>query len=59
MDNLSYYVKAVETYLTLPKDVGFDYMEMIVSEMEYDFGISWTDAYAMFGELVDKSLGLK
>ena len=59
MDNLAYYVSAVETYLTLPKDVGFDYMETIVAEMEDEFNISWTDAYEMFCELVDESLGLK
>jgi hypothetical protein len=59
MDNLSYYVRAVETYLTLPKDVGFDYMETIVAEIEEEFNVSWTDAYTMFGELVDESLGLK
>mgnify|MGYP006291677779 CR=1 FL=1 len=59
MDNLAYYVTAVETYLTLPKDVGFDYMETIVAEIEEEFNVSWTDAYAMFGELVDESLGLK
>ena len=59
MDNLAYYVTAVETYLTLPKDVGFDYMETIVAELEDEFNISWSDAYKMFGELVDESLGLK
>ena len=59
MDNLSYYVRAVETYLTLPKDVGFDYMETIVAEIEEEFNVSWTDAYSMFCELVDESLGLK
>ena len=59
MDNLAYYVSAVETYLTLPKDVGFDYMETIVAEIEEEFNVSWSDAYKMFGELVDESLGLK
>lgn len=49
---VSKYYDSVRTYLTLPKDVGFDYMESILAEMEED-GLSFTAAYDLFGELVD------
>jgi hypothetical protein len=48
---LESYKLAAEVYLTLPKDVGFDYMETVVAEMEEELEISWTEAYKLFCEL--------
>lgn len=47
------YYESIKTYLSLPKDIGFDYMEEIVSVIEEEEGMSWTEAYEMFGEMVD------
>lgn len=47
------YYESIKTYLSLPKDIGFDYMEEIVATIEDEEKMSWTEAYEMFGELVD------
>ena len=47
------YYEAIKTYLSLPKDIGFDYMEEVVAIIEDEEGMTWTEAYEMFGELVD------
>jgi len=49
---LSKYYDKVKYYTTLPKDIGFDYMETILSEMEDD-GMTFPEAYACFCEMVD------
>lgn len=49
---VSKYLERVRVYTTLPKDIGFDLMEEIVSEME-DEGMSFSAAYELFGEMVD------
>jgi hypothetical protein len=36
----------------MPKDMGFEYMEVILDEM-VDEGRTFGEAYALFGELVD------
>jgi len=52
MNKLSKYYDRVREYTMLPKDIGFDVMEEILSEME-DEGMSFTEAYDCFGEMVD------
>ena len=47
------YYESIKTYLSLPKDIGFDYMEEVVAIIEDEEGMTWTEAYEMFGELVD------
>ena len=47
------YYETIKTYLSLPKDVGFDYMEEVVAMIEDEEGMSWTEAYEKFGEFVD------
>jgi hypothetical protein len=47
------YYESIKTYLTLPKEIGFDYMEEIVATIEDEEGMSWTEAYELFGEMVD------
>ena len=47
------YYESIKTYLSLPKDIGFDYMEEIVATIEDEEGMSWTEAYELFGEMVD------
>ena len=42
----------VVEYTKLPKDIGFMLMEEVVAEMEDD-GMSFTEAYELFGEMVD------
>ena len=49
---LSKYYDKVKEYTTLPKDIGFDVMEEVLSEMEDD-GMSFSEAYDAFGEMVD------
>ena len=49
---ISTYYEPVRTYLSMPKDIGFDYMETIISNME-DEGLTFTEAYDLFNELVD------
>ena len=49
---LSKYYDGVKEYTTLPKDAGFELMETILAEMEDD-GMSFTEAYDAFGEMVD------
>ena len=49
---ISTYNEPVRTYLSMPKDIGFDYMETIISNME-DEGLTFTEAYDLFNELVD------
>lgn len=48
------YVDSVRYYLTMPKDIGFDYMESLVEEISDAEEITWTEAYEYFGSLVDK-----
>ena len=43
--NSSLYVSAVREYLTMPKDIGFDYMESIVDEIMDAESVTWTEAY--------------
>lgn len=52
--NAAIYVDAVREYLTMPKDVGFDYMETIVDEIVDNENVTWTEAYDYFGSLVDR-----
>jgi hypothetical protein len=49
---LSKYYDSVKEYTMLPKDMGFVLMDTILSEMEDD-GMSFTEAYDCFGEIVD------
>jgi len=49
---LSKYYDKVKEYTTLPKDIGFDYMETVIAEMEDD-GMTFSEAYASFCEMVD------
>ena len=48
------YVDSVRYYLTMPKDIGFDYMESLVDEISDAEEITWTEAYEYFGSLVDR-----
>lgn len=48
----SKYYDKVKEYTTLPKDIGFDLMEEVLAEMEDD-GMSFSDAYELFGNMVD------
>jgi L-ribulose-5-phosphate 3-epimerase UlaE len=52
--NSSLYVSAVREYLTMPKDIGFDYMESIVDEIMDAESVTWTEAYEFFGSLCDR-----
>ena len=47
------YYESIKTYLSLPKDIGFDYMEELVSLIEDEEEMSFSEAYELFGELVD------
>jgi hypothetical protein len=47
------YKLAASEYLTMPKDIGFDFMEDVVTEMEEELGISWTEAYELFYDLTE------
>ena len=47
------YYESIKTYLSLPKDVGFDFMENLVNEIEDNENMSWSEAYELFGEMVD------
>jgi len=49
---LSKYYNSVKIYLSMPKDMGFEYMEVILDEMVED-GMSWSEAYEAFGAMVD------
>ena len=49
---LSKYYNSVKIYLSMPKDMGFEYMEVILDEMVED-GMSWSEAYETFGAMVD------
>lgn len=49
---ISKYYDSVKEYTMLPKDIGFDLMETILSEMEDD-GMSFSEAYETFGAMVD------
>ena len=49
---ISKYYEPVRVYLSMPKDMGFNYMEVILDEM-VDEGLSFGEAYDLFGELVD------
>lgn len=51
---ISKYRSSVEEYLTLPKDIGFEYMESLVAEIEEEEKVSWTVAYEMFCKMVDE-----
>lgn len=48
------YVSAVREYLTMPKDIGFDFMEDLVQEISDTEEITWTEAYDYFGSLCDR-----
>jgi hypothetical protein len=48
------YVDAIRYYLTMPKDIGFDYMESVVDEIMDMEEITWTEAYEYFGSLCDR-----
>ena len=50
----SRYSDIAETYRSLPKDIGFDYMETVVAELEDELEISWTEAYELFGKIVER-----
>ena len=52
--NSATYVPAVREYLTMPKDIGFDFMESIVDEIAENENVTWTEAYEYFGSLVDR-----
>ena len=52
--NSANYVESVREYLTMPKDIGFDYMETIVDKIMDAESVTWTEAYDYFGSLVDK-----
>ena len=52
--NSAIYVPAVREYLTMPKDIGFDFMESIVDEIAENENVTWTEAYEYFGSLVDR-----
>ena len=47
------YYESIKTYLSLPKDIGFDFMENLVNEIEDEENMSWSEAYELFGEMVD------
>jgi len=47
------YKLAASEYLTMPKDIGFDFMEVVVTEMEDELGISWSEAYELFCDLTE------
>jgi hypothetical protein len=47
------YYESIKTYLSLPKDIGFDFMENLVNEIEDNENMSWSEAYELFGEMVD------
>lgn len=46
------YYESIKIYLSMPKDMGFEYMEVILDEMVEE-GRTFGEAYALFGELVD------
>ena len=50
----SLYIPAVREYLTMPKDIGFEFMESIVDEIMESESVTWTEAYEYFGSLVDR-----
>ena len=50
----SLYVDSVRYYLTMPKDIGFEFMESIVDEIMESESVTWTEAYEYFGSLVDR-----
>jgi hypothetical protein len=50
---ISKYTLAAREYLMMPKDEGFDFMDAVVTEMEDELGISWTEAYELFCELTE------
>ena len=52
--NSAKYVESVREYLTMPKDIGFDYMESIVDEIMDAESVTWTEAYEFFGSLCDR-----
>ena len=51
----SLYVASVREYLTMPKDIGFEYMESIVDEIMENENLSWTQAYELFGSMCDSA----
>ena len=49
---ISKYYDIVKQYTMMPKDMGFNLMEIIISEMEDD-GMTFSTAYELFNEIVD------
>ncbi len=49
---ISKYYDIVKQYTMMPKDMGFNLMETIISEMEDD-GMTFSTAYELFNEIVD------
>ena len=52
----SLYIPAVREYLEMPKDMGFNYMEVILDEMVESECITWSEAYEFFASLVDRAI---
>ena len=52
--NSATYLDAIHEYLTMPKDIGFDFMETVVDEIADNENVTWTEAYDYFCSLVDR-----
>ena len=50
---ISKYRSSVEEFLSMPKDIGFEYMESVVDEIMEEEKVSWTVAYEIFGSMCD------
>ena len=46
--NSATYLDAINEYLTMPKDIGFDFMETVVDEIADNENVTWTEAYDYF-----------
>ena len=55
MTRFEYYSAAAAECAKLNKYAAFFFMERKVEEMVDDFGISWTEAYEYFNDLVAKA----
>jgi hypothetical protein len=52
--NSATYMPSIRRYLSMPKDMGFNYMEVILDEMVESESITWSEAYEFFASLVDR-----
>ena len=54
--NSATYMPSIRRYLSMPKDMGFNYMEVILDEMVESESITWSEAYEFFASLVDRAI---